>query len=592
MKRLLNYRQNLLKINKSSFMSGIYGAFLKSKKITEFYNKMSRGLLTDEKILEKGTIGRSVINKLTNDRLFGTKEGITICFEGVNLSDEIKSLNDFFNEYQKSSVEFIKNLKGSFSGFILDENIQKVFVFNDHLSSKNIFYYYDEKFGFVFCSELKAISKLFRKHEVPFSLNRDAVYMMSLYGFLLEDNTYIKEIKKLPYSSVIYFDYKTNTMSINKHFCYQSLKKEKIKSSDAIVELNALFEQSVIRCWNKDLKYGNRHLSLLSGGMDARTNVLVAKKLGFKNISTITFGQSNSQDIRYSQKIAVGENLNHFTRFLDYPSYLIDDIEKNYVRPNDGLMMYHTSAHMSSTLKSFNTQPYSILHTGQIGDVLLGSFSQEKFDFKKNKAIIGYTGNVGELELLKKIESLNSILEKYQELGYEIYSYEQRQINATLVGDRSLNNVIDNFSPFYDLDLINFCLSLPSDLKKNQIIYYDWLKKYHRNILNYPWEKIQLKPNSRFKIIYGKYYKKYFNGAKKYFHLNYDSMNPYAVWMKKHPFILETLNRILAEEIESPYIDSELKNDLRQIYNRDIFEYRNKFAVITALLALKLHFRD
>jgi len=573
-------------------MPGIYGVFLKNKKITEFNNKMSGDLVTNEKILEKGTIGRYVINKLVNDRFFGTKEGITICLEGVNLGGEIKSFDDFFIEYRKNSVEFIKNLKGSFSGFIVDENIQKVFVFNDHLSTKNIFYYYDERFGFVFCSELKAISKLLRKQEIPISLNRDAVYMMALYGFLLEDNTYLNEVKKLSYGSVIVFDYKAHTISINNYFYYQSLKNEKITLSDAIVEINSLFEQSVIRCWNKDLEYGNCHLSLLSGGMDARTNVIVAKELGFKNISTITFGQSNSQDVRYAQDIAVGENLNHFTRFLDNPSYLIDDIENNYVKPNDGLMMYHTSAHMSSTVKSFNTQPYSLLHTGQIGDVLLGSFSQDKFDFKKNKAKIGYTGNVGEEELLKKIESLNSILDKYQDLGYEIYSYEQRQINATLVGDRSLNNIIDNISPFYDLDLINFCLSLPSDLKKNQMIYYDWLNKYHKNILNYPWEKIQLKPNNKFKIVYGRYYKKYFNGAKKYFHLNYDSMNPYAVWIKKYPFILETLNQTLNEEIDSHYIDAELKKDLIQIYNQDIFEFRNKFAVITALLALKLHFQD
>lgn len=69
-------------------------------------------------------------------------------------------------------------------------------------------------------------------------------------------------------------------------------------------------------------------------------------------------------------------------------------------------------------------------------------------------------------------------------------------------------------------------------------------------------------------------------------------MNPYGVWMKKYPFILQTLDQIFEEEITSSYLDQELKSDLRQVYNQNVFEYRNKYAVITALLALKLHFKD
>lgn len=571
-------------------MAGVFGVFLKEKKDIDFQQFLDNNPVKDKYTFDSGYVGRSTINKLSNDRFFLTKDKITICFEGVNLDEKFRTFTDFFDEYKKNSIEFIKSLKGTFSGFILDENQGKIFIFTDHLSTKNIFYYYNEKIGFIFSSELKSISDFFRKSNVSYSIDRDAVYMMALYGFLLEDHTYIKEVKKLQYSSILTYDYKSDIVSKEKYFNYSSLKNDNVSIKDAVYEINSLFEKSVQRCWNKDLEYGNKHLSLLSGGMDARTNVLIAKELNFKNISTITFGKSNSQDVRYAQQIAVGENFNHFTRFLDSPSYLIDDIENNFVKPNDGLMMFHTSAHTSSTVRSFNLTPYSLLHTGQIGDVLFGSFSKNNFNFKKSKNKIGYTGNIIDSSLLDKIESLESILEKYQELGYEIYSYEQRQINATIVGDRSLNNVIDNISPFYDLDLINLCISLPFSVKKNQIIYYEWLKNYHKNILNYPWEKIQMKPNKRYKMEYGRLYKRYFNGAKKYFHFNYDSMNPYGLWMKQYPYILETLNKIMDEELERLYIDKELKEDLKKIYKDDVFEYRNKFAVATALLALKLHF--
>src|SRR5699024_10726644 len=139
---------------------------------------------------------------------------------------------------------------------------------------------------------------------------------------------------------------------------------------------------------------------------------------------------------------------------------------------------------------------------------------------------------------------------KYQELGYELYTYEQRQINATLVGDRSLNSQIDSLSPFYDLDLIKLCLSLPDKYKMNMLLYFDWLKKFHPRALRYPWDKIEMQPNNKYKILYGQKFKKYYNGGKKYLGVKYDSMNPYNQWLKEDPKIIKTMDRILEVELD------------------------------------------
>ena len=98
--------------------------------------------------------------------------------------------------------------------------------------------------------------------------------------------------------------------------------------------------------------------------------------------------------------------------------------------------------------------------------------------------------------------------------------------------------------------------------------------------------------NSKFKIIYGKMFKKYINGGKKYFNLNYESMNPYGQWLKKFPVIIDTFDHIVSAENIPDYLDTELKEDLIKIYNNNIFEFRNKFAVVTAILAIKLHFEE
>ncbi len=67
-------------------------------------------------------------------------------------------------------------------------------------------------------------------------------------------------------------------------------------------------------------------------------------------------------------------------------------------------------------------------------------------------------------------------------------------------------------------------------------------------------------------------------------------MNPVGLWLKENPVILQTLKRIFETEIHQPYITPELQKDLIRIYHDDIFESRNKFTIITVLLALKLHF--
>ena len=230
-----------------------------------------------------------------------------------------------------------------------------------------------------------------------------------------------------------------------------------------------------------------------------------------------------------------------------------------------------------------------VLHTGQIGDVVFGSFIRENFDILKNKDQIGLTGFVKHKNILNKITSLESILNRYKNEDYELYSYEQRQINGTLMGDRLASNFIDHVSPFYNLDLIKFMLSLPTEYKKNQKIYFDWLQEYHPDTLKYKWEKIGRKPNSNINLKYGAIYKKYTNGGKKFFNLRYDSMNPIANWMASNSSMEKKLLEIFNENIEKVK-SKEIQSDLRLIYNDDVFEYRNKFSVITVLLSLKLHF--
>ncbi|HFX17766.1 MAG TPA: hypothetical protein ENK64_01320 [Flavobacteriales bacterium] len=536
-------------------------------------------------------LGRKVLPQLSHDRFLQENDEFIIGFEGINLTPNIQTFNEFVENYKEKGLNFIPELKGTFSGFILDKKKQKIHIYTDHLATKSIFYYHHPKHGFAFSSSLQVLSKAFRQNNIPYTLNQSAVYMMALYGIMLEDYTYIKEVKRLAYGSILTYDLTDKKMSVNQYFRFNN-KKNDLSYQESIDRIENLMTKSIEANWAKNRQYSQQYFSFLSGGMDARVNALLAKEMGFENITTFTFGQSDSKDVEYARKIAQGEGFKHIEHFIDGGNYLTENIFENYVIPNDGMIFYNGSAHMSHSLRSIDLSNFVLAHSGQIGDALFGSFARRHYNFFANKDKIGYTGFVKHIELLNKIEGLDDILAKYQKRGYELYVYEQRIMNGAIMGDKSIDMIMDTISPFYDRDLIQFCISMPNSYKKYQRIYFDWLKKYHPQVLKYPWDKINMNPDAYWKIKYGKLFKKYFNGAKKYFNLKYESMNPFGRWLKENPHILETLNSIFESEINNPNLNTELKEDLKKIYKDDVFESRNKFAVVSVLLAIKLHFSN
>src|SRR5699024_6496718 len=191
----------------------------------------------------------------------------------------------------------------------------------------------------------------------------------------------------------------------------------------------------------------------------------------------------------------------------------------------------------------------------------------------------------------EKLPFLTNIIQDYQNSDNDEFTFEQRQVNGTLMGDKVFNNFIDIASPFYDRELLELMLSVPTRFKINQQVYFDWLNAKHPEITSYKWDKIGLKTNSNFNIRYGRLFKKYYNRGKKYLGVPYDSMSSINIWLKKYPSILQEFDRLFDENI-GLIQDKEIQNDFRQIYKDDIFEFRNKFSVLSALLGLKMHLYD
>jgi len=134
----------------------------------EFY----RPVVCDERKGLRFYFKRHVIPKFLNDKVFDENAATFICTDGILFNsqqlrkkygvDTNFALIEWI--YSDHGIEGISEMKGNFSGFILNKNSNVLHVFTDHMGSKAIFYFFDEEKKYlIFGSELKIIVAIMRK---------------------------------------------------------------------------------------------------------------------------------------------------------------------------------------------------------------------------------------------------------------------------------------------------------------------------------------------------------------------------------------------------------------------------------------------
>ncbi len=570
-------------------MAGIYGVLSTQKKdikniYTYFYSSHLDHTIKEEFEYKNFIYGRSVINKFLDDRVLFEDENVIIGFEGVFYNKITKkSYETIIQWYQDKGISFVQNIKGQFCGFIYDKSTDKLYIYTDHLSTKPLYIYKTEDV-FIFASELKVITKLLSHLNIEKELDYDAVYSMLTFGYMLNDITYEKNTKKLNYATIFEIDKNFNGQE-EQYFHY--IKEENFDlSKETIVEkIDELLIDSVKECWGKDDEYKYEHYSFLSGGLDSRVNLFLAKELGYKDVLTMTFSQSGSSDDKIAQEIASKESYKHLFYALDNGKFLEKDLEK-YVAANDGMTILNGAAAGYDFLSLAKHSTFGALHTGQIGDLLFGSYVKKQFTVEQ-----GIMSD--QQQLMHDITFFENYASRYNN-NSELFGYEQRVINATLNGDRTAAYFTDMISPFYNRKLIEFCLTIPDTFKKDEAIYLDWFNTKHKQISNYKWESAGVKPKSIAIVKYAKQFKRYKNALLRRVGLNINDMNPFDVWLRNNKQILKNLDMLFNKYINT-IEDKNLQKLLNKMYNSDIkyshYGRNNKFLVITVLLSYKLHIK-
>ena len=227
---------------------------------------------------------------------------------------------------------------------------------------------------------------------------------------------------------------------------------------------------------------------------------------------------------------------------------------------NNGLQYYNGSAHYNYALKKIALKNYGLIHTGQIGDGILGGFVTGNPKNFLSKTVSN--------RFLHKTVVAKSILDSYRD--EELYKLYQRVFNVANFGSYMVEQHQTYLvSPFLDEDVIRVALSIHSDLKINQDIYIDWINKLHPDVTKYKWERTGFRPNKRWKTALSRYT----NKLKKEYHIftkqgNKLSMNPTDYWYNTNPSIAAFYNDFYNTNNALLNNNTELQQDIKTMFTQ------------------------
>ncbi len=581
-------------------MPGFLGVHKESVDFVNSFSNCERLDLVNDKIFCKSVyVERRTINKFLNDKLFLENEKFIIITEGVILNSK-----DLIKKYQKKNFsltilemihqnpdDFFNEFRGSFSGMVYDKQKDCLQIYCDHIGSKQVFYSQTDK-GFCFGSEINFIIEFYKNKDIQYSLDINGAYLLLTFGFMLEDNTLFKEIKKLKPGH--YLKYQYGKIEIIQYFRLNNTPNINLTENEIVHNIDVKFRAAVSREFEKDNEYGYKHVVSISAGLDSRMTTWVAHDLGYGNdIVNMTISQTNYWD-EFTPK-AITNELKHEWIFKSLDNGSCLKLLEPMVKITSGGALYIGNPHQKSILDLINTQLFGIMHSGQIGDAILGTLYSS---FDMNKPFTLSDGAYSKV-LLNRL-NLDTLNDKYE--NEEIFKLYGRAFTGTNQGLLIIQECLETCSPFYDLEFMNFCLTIPVELRFGHNIYDKWVVRKYPEAAKYPhnegrkisgkkphWIRIgnhYIKSNDLPKKIWNYILKKI--GMVKSGTSSKNHMNPFDYWYQTNQDIKDYMDSYFHININRLSEFSELQKDCEYMYNNH--KVVEKAQVLTLLAAMKFYF--
>lgn len=522
-------------------------------------------------------------DKFRKDRVFEESQNRVIGFEGTILnrtalcqqsgSSNITELLDYDNT--RRPYAFLENWRGDFCGLIWERKRNRLRLFNNQIGSRPIFYYFNVEDNVLFFgTDIPFLSKLVRLSGYPVRLDDEGAWMMLSFGFMLGDRTLINEMRRLGAGQAL--SYENGRIEINQYFLFRNDPDVSLDLGSAAEGIHHWFGEAVHLEFLKDKEEGRSHVATLSGGLDSRMTVAYGREYADRPITAITMSAPNYLDARIAQKIATDWGLEFVFYSLGKGDFL-KDIELP-VWVNGGLTHLTGSAHMLAMVQKLDWVPWGGLHTGMLGDAVLGTYLTNRHIEKRDPLSGG--------SLLRKDWYPVDLARKYWEPfpNDEMYKFYNRGVNGIFNGYQVIGHFTDFYSPFLYLDLLKFCFSIPPAYRYSGAIYKTWIARYQADSARYRWASTGYRPlTSKWMTIP----RRYWRGAIRRLigEGPVSNMNPFEYWFRVNGGLRKSW-----QDYYHGHLDLLVKKDLRRQAERIYSEglWTEKGQVMTLLVACEI----
>lgn len=515
--------------------------------------------------------------KFVDDKVWHDTDEFCYAIEGI-VFGPTTNLAQLYKQYNET---FPNVLRGSFSGFFYDKKKKLFLLFNDHIGDKMLFYFEDEH-GVAFASDWSILYHSLGDR-CSKKINERFCWSMLTYGYSPIFETPITTIHRLGAGEYLCI---SEQQCQRKRYHQFSNEEKTLSKQDCLSHIDKLFRQAVQRVLDKNAQYGYPNYLSLSAGLDSRMSVCVTRSLCTGLLHTITYSQSDYYDQYIPEKIAKQWHCEpHFTA-LDGGSYL-QNINQS-VALSQGLVNYSGPAQVIEGWRQVKND-IGVVLTGMLGDIIINS------RFAANQPYHIGSGAIS----TRYLSQLCDIAYPYQ--NEEMYYLYVRGFSCANLGTPLvLQQQAETYSPFYDTDLLEFCLSIPKRWKYNYQLYDEWILSCYpqaaqwlhngeRKIGQHP-HMVTLLGRS---IALKELPKRICWFLCKHLHIHNfyrqeigTSMNPEDSWLATNIQLKKTLDDYFASHLSILSSYPALLNASRDLYERGTA--MEKFNVLTLLSALQL----
>lgn len=455
-------------------------------------------------------IERYTLPKFLEDKLWIDTADLFIALEGVILNtDELCSdFNTTWQQlipllYRTNGPSFVSRLRGSFCGVVYDKTNDTLFVCNDQIGSKMLFYTSTDG-SFCLCSDLHTLSRNLPRTEP------DNIFIGDILdkGYATNNHTFIQGVHRLMAGE--YLMVRGTTCSCHSYHHFDNTP-HKYDEATMLAETDRLFRQAVHRVLRKNEQAHLRHFFPLSGGLDSRMCQWIAHNLATAPIINFTYSQSGHYDHLLPQEISryLGNQWVFFP--LDGGNYITDidtvcadtDWMHNYMRPVE----------IDYYVRSTDWQQVGVVLTGVNGDNILSA----------------------DVDNRREIDRLYT-------LGFNANS-----LGSPLV----LQHVSESYSPFCDVDLLSYVMHIPTAKRRNYQFYDRWILTYYPEAAQWHHKYESIGHRHSMLTIMGRHIQVRDLPRRIFLYIGrhmgwrdqnlalQESMNPYDLWVQQNPHIME-----------------------------------------------------